>query len=216
MAKARSRDASALLETVWSRVQDHDRPGAVTAALGAVERGEIGIDELYSQVLGPLMIRVGDGWQGGQVRIWEEHLATSAVRTIVEALYPRVLEAKAKRGENGRRVLLACPPHEYHELGLRMLSDRFEMAGWTVFLLGADVPGAELLDASRRLDVELVVMTTKTLFHQVKVRDHVDRLAKVAPGLRVLVDGTFYTCDAGGLCEEEIFDEAEFFGEAEV
>jgi methanogenic corrinoid protein MtbC1 len=198
-----------------SHLADHDRPAAVTAALDAVERGEIAIEELYSQVLSPLMVQVGDGWQTGQVRIWEEHLATSAVRTVIEALYPRVLRIKAEHGENGRRVLLACPPHEYHELGLRMLSDRFEMAGWTVFLLGADVPGAELLDASRRLDVELVVMTTKTLFHQVKVRDHVDRLAKVAPGLRVLVDGTFYSCDAGGLCEEEIFDESEFFGRAE-
>lgn len=207
--------APALLKVMTGHLADHDRPAAVTAALGAVERGEIGIDELYSQVLSPLMVQVGDGWQTGQVRIWEEHLATSAVRTVVEALYPKVLEAKAKRGENGRRVLLACPPHEYHELGLRMLADRFEMAGWTVFLLGADVPGAELLDASRRLDVELVVMTTKTLFHQVKVRDHVDRLAKIAPGLRVLVDGTFYTCDAGGLCEEKLFDESEFFGRAE-
>lgn len=207
--------ARALLGVLATHLADHDRPAAVTAALEAVESGGIGIEELYGQVLSPLMVQVGDGWQTGQTRIWEEHLATSAVRTIVEALYPRVLKIKARRGENGRRVLLACPPHEYHELGLRMLADRFEMAGWTVFLLGADVPGQELVDAARRLDVEILVMTTKTLFHQVKVRGHVERLATVAPGLRVLVDGMSYTCDAGGLCEQEIFDEAEFFGRAE-
>jgi methanogenic corrinoid protein MtbC1 len=215
MAMTPEHDPAKLLGIIATKLQAHDRPGAVTAALDAVERGDVGIEELYSQVLSPLMVQVGDGWQTGQVRIWEEHLATSAVRTIVEALYPRVLRIKAERGEIGRRVLLACPPHEYHELGLRMLADRFEMAGWTVFLLGADVPGHELVDASQRLDVEILVMTTKTLFHQVKVRDHVDRLSKVAPGLRVLVDGVSYTCDAGGLCEEELFDESEFFGRAE-
>jgi methanogenic corrinoid protein MtbC1 len=215
MATKPQHDAPGLLRTMASLLEDHDRPGAVTAALDAVERGEIGIEELYAQVLSPLMVQVGEGWQTGQVRIWEEHLATSAVRTIVEALYPEVLRIKAERGENGRRVLLACPPHEYHELGLRMLADRFELAGWTVFLLGADVPGFELLDASRRLDIEILVMTTKTLFHQVKIRDHVDRLAKVAPGLRVLVDGVSYTCETGGLCKEEIFDESEFFDRAE-
>lgn len=215
MSTTSSTTPDALLAQLEARLADHDRPAAVTAALTAVEDGRIEIGELYSQVLGPLMVRVGTGWQTGQVRVWEEHLATSAVRTIVEALYPKVLAKKSEREEAGRRVLLACPPHEYHDLGLRMLSDRFELAGWTVFLLGADVPGAELLDASRTLDVELVVMTTKTLFGQVKVREHVDRLAKIAPGLRVLVDGTFYTCDTGGLCEEEIFDESEFFARSE-
>ena len=215
MSAASSTTPAALLGQLEALLADHDRPGAVMAALDAVREGRIGIEALYSQVLSPLMTRVGEGWQTGQVRIWQEHLATSVVRTIVEALYPTVLAKKAERGETGRRVLLACPPHEYHDLGLRMLSDRFELAGWTVFLLGADVPGPEVLDASRRLDVELLVMTTRTLFHQVKAREHVERLAKIAPGLRVLVDGTSYTCDAGGLCEEQLFDEAEFFGRAE-
>ena len=58
---------------------------------------------------------------------------------------------------SGRSVLLACPPGEGHDLGLRMVSDRFDMAGWATYFLGPDTPVAEIADAARRLGVDAVV-----------------------------------------------------------
>ena len=72
------------------------------------------------------------------------------VRTIVEACLLRV-ESTAGPGRT-TSVVLAAPTEEYHDLGLRMLADRFTLAGWRALFLGADVPLPELLTAVAELD----------------------------------------------------------------
>ncbi len=103
----------------------------------------------------PLMVDTGAQWQAGSTRVWEEHFATATVRTIVDALYPEVAKAAAAAPARADSVLLACPPDEAHDLGLRMLADRFEIAGWHTHYLGANTPVAEIIDAARALDVDL-------------------------------------------------------------
>jgi methanogenic corrinoid protein MtbC1 len=181
--------ARELRERLSIHLGDHDRGAAVRAALDAVEAGEVGVAELYREVLTPLLAETGDGWQRGSLRVWEEHLTSAAIRTIVEALYPTVLSINASRPACGRAVLLACPPEEGHDLGLRMVADRFEMAGWTTYFVGSDTPLDELADAARRLDVEAIALSSSTHFHRVAVRRHLERLRRDLPGVRVWLGG---------------------------
>ena len=44
-----------------------------------------------------------------------------------------------------RRVLLACVAGNHHAVGLRMVADAFQLAGWDVQYLGANVPTAALV-----------------------------------------------------------------------
>jgi methanogenic corrinoid protein MtbC1 len=193
-----------LRSRVHQALAAHDRPAAVAASIEAVERGDVDIPTLYDCVLAPLMADVGARWQHGSVRVWEEHLAAAAARTIVEALYPRVRELAEAAHPNGRRVLLTCPPDEAHDLGLRMLSDRFDMAGWTTFYLGSDTPAAEIAAAAHTLGVELVVLTSSTHFHRLRVRALLDELHAAVPGARVVVGGPAFVADTEGFSDEEI------------
>lgn len=205
-------NAQRLRQRLGELLADHRRPEAVTEALRVVRAHEIDIPMLYEDVLTPLMHDVGVGWQRGLMRVWEEHLASSAVRTIVDALYPRVLELKLAAAPVGKKVLLACPPREAHDLGLRMLSDLFDMAGWETYLLGPDVPTEEIADAAVELEVDLVVLTSATHFHRIRIRDVIDRLYARSPAVRVVVAGAAFAQDTEGLSAEEIFSGAEFFG----
>ncbi len=174
--------ADAVYAAVAAALADHDKATAVRTAVEAVTAGAVSIPGLYRDVLARILADTGAAWQTGKTAIWEEHLASSTVRTIVEILYPGVLKAKAAVAPAGRSVLLACPPEEGHDLGLRMVSDRFDMAGWTTFFLGPDTPVAEIADAARRLGVDAVVMSSSTHFHRVAVRHAVDALKKELPG----------------------------------
>ena len=115
--------AAGLLGDLRDLVDARDRAGAVALILDAVESGLIAIPELYTQVLGPYLAQVGASWSHGTESVWEEHLASHVVLTIIEALYPTVMRSAAEVPAADRTVLLACPPQERHELGLRMLSD---------------------------------------------------------------------------------------------
>lgn len=199
--------APASLDETYRRVSaalaDHDKATAVGEAVEAVSRGSVTIQQLYGLLHG-ILSDTGAAWQTGKTAIWEEHLASSTVRTIVEILYPGVLKAKAEVEPAGRTVLLACPPEEGHDLGLRMVSDRFDMAGWTTYFLGPDTPVDEIADAAARLGVDAVVMSSSTHYHRLAVRHAVDALKKRLPGVDVWVGGPAFVGAATGWLPEEI------------
>ncbi len=203
--------ADALRSSLEERLASHDRPGTVTEALRTVAAGRMDIATLYSDVLTPLLNDLGARWQNGSAAVWEEHLASATVRTIIDALYPRVLSDKAKVPPSGRSVLLACPENESHDLGLRMLSDLFDLSGWTTNLLGPDCPTDEIANAATSLGVDLVVLTSATHFHRVRLHRILEDLHEQLPGLRLVVAGGVFIHDTEGLRPDEVFRAAEFF-----
>lgn len=186
----------------------YDKPAAVTAALAAVDDGTVSIPALYD-LLASVMVDMGSRWQTGGIRVWEEHIASGIVRTIVEALYPTVQRLAAAAAPDGRTVLLSCPPDEAHDLGLRMLADRFALSGSTVHMLGPDTPGAEIAAAARALHPDLIVLTSSTHFHRVRVRSLLDFLRRELPGVRVVVGGPAFAADTGGFSDDEIMSNAD-------
>ena len=187
---------SALRTSLDRALAERDRAGAIAVALEAVDAGATTIPDLYTLVLGPLMADTGAAWQEGTTRVWEEHYATATVRTIVESLAGRVAAAAVEVPSRGEVVLLACPPEEYHDLGLRMLLDRFLLAGYDAHFLGADTPVSEICDAASRLGASLVVLSASTHYHRVRLRDTVESLQTGLPaGTRLGVGGPAFAHD---------------------
>ena len=204
----------AVYETVATALVGHDKATAVRAAVEAVSAGRVSIPTLYRDVLTRILTETGEAWHKGTTAVWEEHLASASVRTIVEILYPGVLKAKNRVRPAGRAVLLACPPEEGHDLGLRMVADRFDMAGWTTYFLGPDTPVDEIADAARRLGVDGVVMSSSTHFHRLAVRHAVDDLKRQLPGVDIWVGGPAFVGAATGWLAQEIVDLDALLGEA--
>jgi methanogenic corrinoid protein MtbC1 len=178
--------ASDLRAALDEALAAYDRPGAVTAALEAVAGGRITVDRLYRD-LSEMLVGIGDAWQQGTAEVWQEHFATGVVRTIVEACAPHV-EAAAPP-DRPATVILAAPSDEYHDLGLRMLADRFTLAGWRAHFLGANVPIQQVIAAVDELEGDAVALSASTHFHRVRLREYADALAGARPGIRVWVGG---------------------------
>jgi methanogenic corrinoid protein MtbC1 len=198
--------ATELLADLTARIDALDRHGAVELALGSVTTGSIGVADLYTQVLGPLLGRVGSSWQHGTERVWQEHFASHTVRTIVEALYPTVIRESAAVDRVGTTALLACPPREEHELGLRMLADRFELAGWDVIYLGANTPVGEIVAAAAATDSSLVALSVSTLMERVELRCFVDELHSALPDRRIVIGGPAIKATDGVWTDDELLD----------
>jgi len=184
---------------IRSRIDDalarRDRAGAVDVALYAIRERGLDIDALYTKVLAPLLVSTGSAWQEGNERVWEEHFASATVRTIVEALYPEVMKESSRRPRHGRVVVLACPPGEQHDLGLRMLTDRMQLAGWNAYFLGADTPVAEIAAAANSLGADLVALTAATHYNRLLLREVIDQLKAESPGVRIGVGGPAFATD---------------------
>ncbi len=186
-----------------------DRAGAVSAALAGVRCGDIEIVDLYSLVITPLLVDTGAAWQVGTSAVWEEHFASAIVRTIIESLYLDVVEAAAKIPRRSEHVLLANPPQEQHDLGLRMLADRFELAGYPVTFLGANTPLDEIAAAASATNAEIVILSIATMYERVELREFLELLHEKIPNVRLRVGGAAFAHDRDWPVEE-LLDPEEF------
>lgn len=176
----------------------HDRTTAVSVTIDTVSHGRIEPADLYTLVLAPLLTATGEAWREGHMAVWEEHYASAIVRTVVEAINPIVIEKAAEVARRDEVVLLACPSGEQHDLALRMLADRFTLAGYDAYYLGADTPVPEIVDAARTLGARLVVLSAATHFNRALLRQVVADLQEQLPGVRLGVGGPAFMRDCDG------------------
>ena len=113
---------------------------------------EASLADAEIHVVQPALYEVGRRWQQNRVSVAQEHLATAMAQSLMAQGFGRAVAA----ADNGRKALLACPAGNRHSVGLRMVADAFELAGWTVHYLGANVPQAALIAQIRRLRPDLV------------------------------------------------------------
>jgi len=114
--------------------------GAIGIIDAAMSRGS-SLVEAEMHIVQPAMYRIGRQWQANRVSVAQEHLSTVIARM---AMARGLLQAEPAP-PNGRKVLLACVQGNDHAVGLQMVADAFELAGWEVQFLGADVPTASLV-----------------------------------------------------------------------
>ena len=195
--------ADFLRAELMAHIEDRDRGGAVAVALETIRAGALTVPELYD-LLSDLLAEVGASWSRGETEVWQEHYTTAVVRTIVGACQPLVAE---RVGEpNGLTVILATPAEEYHDLGVRMMADRFALAGWSAQLLGANVPLDELVHAVGSLEADAVVLSAYTHFHRVTLRHYVDTLSERHPHLRIWVGGAAFALEHDGWSDEMMLE----------
>jgi methanogenic corrinoid protein MtbC1 len=99
------------------------------------------LSDFEQHVIQPSLYRIGEKWQGNQVTVAQEHLATAIVQSVMTIGLLR----SPPPPSTGKRILLACVEGNHHAIGARMVCDAFQLAGWTVDFLGADVPTTSLV-----------------------------------------------------------------------
>ena len=141
---------------------------------------------VYDDLLAHAMFLVGERWVNGQWSIAEEHLAS---QTLVRAL-DRVRPKLGPEGRIGPLAVLAGVSGEHHMIGLICLDHVLSEGGWTVALLGEDVPAADLVGFVRRNEAKLVALTASDPA----------RLQTVAASLAAIraMDGTHVPVMLGG------------------
>ena len=196
-------DNSTFRSELDAAIAAYDRPRAVASALEAIDSGALTIDRLYLD-LSETLVQIGHDWQQGTAEVWQEHFATGVVRNIVDACVLRVEDAAPPNRTEG--VILAAPSDEYHDLGLRMLTDRFTLAGWRAHFLGANVPLTEVVAAIGELEARAVTLSASTHFHRSRLREYTDALAATQPGVRTWVVGPAFAVEHDGWPAEIVLD----------
>jgi DNA-binding transcriptional MerR regulator/methylmalonyl-CoA mutase cobalamin-binding subunit len=109
---------------------------------------------LLEQFLAPLLRKIGEKWQQGEVRIAQEHLATAAIRSFLG----RLLAAHTFHPSSSW-IVVGTPVGQLHELGAYLAALTAASCGWNIAYLGSDLPAEEIAVALRRYDALAVCLS---------------------------------------------------------
>ncbi len=144
------------------------------------------VESLYLDIFQPSAYEIGRLWQRNEFSVGQEHLATAIIERQMGDLHPLFRPAQARP----KTVVMGCVADERHRLGIRMVADFFELDGWTVHDLGADVPTATFAAMVRELHADLVGLSAQMVFHVPTIAELVSELDRIGlSGLPVMVGG---------------------------
>jgi DNA-binding transcriptional MerR regulator len=109
--------------------------------------------EIALELFVPLLRRVGDLWHAGELDIATEHFIE---KQVTARLHTMLLNQSRGDGPEG---LLACPAGERHEGGLLAAGVVLAKAGFSLSLLGADLPFEEAAKQITRRPPRVVVLS---------------------------------------------------------
>jgi DNA-binding transcriptional MerR regulator/methylmalonyl-CoA mutase cobalamin-binding subunit len=111
----------------------------------------LGLRQFILEVVVPLNSLVGEAWLQGSIEIFEEHLYTNQVQSLLQ----HALSA-LPAPNRAPRVLLTTLPGEEHQLGLLMAHAFFAMESAQCLSLGTQTPMADILRAVDAHGIDIV------------------------------------------------------------
>jgi methanogenic corrinoid protein MtbC1 len=132
-----------------------DEVGAEMAVRDAMD-ARLTTAQIDDEIIAPALWLVGRLWARGEISVADEHLATE-ISLRVLALQREATRTVEER--RSRKALLAAPAGELHTVALQMISNLLRDAGYTVLMLGPDVPPDALAEAACRHEPEVICMT---------------------------------------------------------
>jgi MerR family transcriptional regulator, light-induced transcriptional regulator len=148
-------------------------------------------EDIFHQVLGPMLHKIGEEWATGKWTVAQEHFASLFVH---QALVP-FLQAYSPNPALPKVVAL-CPEGELHEIGLLMFTHYLRRHGFNVVYLGANMPrnGLDLLIEQQRIRIVAISLTDEK--KRAETLNLVNDLQDKCPSLRFALGGqAFATVD---------------------
>ncbi|WP_226677041.1 MerR family transcriptional regulator [Mesobacillus jeotgali] len=137
------------------------------------------IDKTVIDLLGPILIKVGDLWEEGSITTAHEHFASSFIRSRIEGL-----SNSFPHNSFLPKSIAVCGPGERHELGLLIYTLYLRRKGFEVVFLGTSL-------AENDLEVVLEKVKPKFLFLSCTLDENREATLKLAEEINIIFPDLF-------------------------
>lgn len=176
-ASAPAAPAGALDLQLWLALLGRHDAYALRNALGQALL-QMGLERFVTTLVAPLNVAVGDAWMQGRLQVFEEHLYTECLQTVLRQAIGGLTGAARP---DSPRVLLATIPQEPHGLGLLLAETLFSLEGCTCLSLGARVPLADIVAAARSHAAQVVGLSFTASLAPAQVHEALQELRARLP-----------------------------------
>jgi len=148
---------------------------------------------IYDEILKKSLYSIGEMWEASKITVATEHLASAIVETILNEVYFKVIT----QSKVDKRVVVTCTENEFHQIGIKMVSDIFQMNGWQVHFLGANTSTDELAQMIKKVNPDILAISLSIPFNLPTLEKTLDKIKSDFPDLFVLVGGQAFLHGGG-------------------
>ena len=146
----------------------------------------LGLTRFVTEVVAPLNVMVGEAWLRGALEVFEEHLYTESVTTVIRHAIGSVPE----QGHHSTpKVLLTTFPQEAHAVGLLMAQSIMAIEGCRCVSLGVQTPLRDIVLAAQAHQVNVVALSCSMNMNPNQVIDGLQELRAMLPAEVVIWAG---------------------------
>ncbi len=138
----------------------------------------LGHYRFITDLVAPLNGMIGDAWVRGELEIFEEHLYTECVTSVMRQAIGNVPQAQQQSRPS---VLLTTFPQESHALGLLMVECLLSLEGCRCLSLGTQTPLSDIVKAAHAHQVDIVALSFSMSLNPNQVADGLIELRQQLP-----------------------------------
>jgi MerR family transcriptional regulator, light-induced transcriptional regulator len=139
---------------------------------------ERGLARLITECVVPMNVHVGQAWLEGRLAVYEEHLYTEIVQSVLRQALGQLAQA---REPSPPRILITTLPGEVHGLGLLMAECFMVMEGCHTIPLGVQTPLPDIVAATATSGADIVALGFSASQNPRDVRAALDQLRERLP-----------------------------------
>ena len=151
-----------------------------------------GLTDFYDKLLKPVMYRIGDLWQKGQLDVATEHAGTNTATSLIKIINERIT-ARTYESFSRYKAVICTPDGELHGLACNMIESLLLSKGFKVYNISTSIPSDYIIDYIRDLQPDIVFVSI-TLVENIKSAERLIHQihAKYNNKLPVVVGGSTF------------------------
>ncbi|OLO41571.1 MerR family transcriptional regulator [Priestia megaterium] len=142
------------------------------------------VEKVVIDILGSLLVVVGDMWEKGRITSAHEHYTTQVLKTRISMIFYSL-------PSNGLlpKAIAVCGPNETHEVGLLVFTLFLRRKGFEVIYLGSSIEDKDVELIVKEVDPTFLFMSCTMLENAEKTLNLTNQMIKKFPHLKVGLGG---------------------------
>lgn len=112
------------------------------------------VEKVLLDIIGPVLIEIGEAWESNQITVAHEHYATQYLRTRIGMIFNNLRVDPLLP-----KVVAVCGPSERHELGLLIFTLYLRRKGFEVIYLGTGIPNEDLKSVIEEIEAKYIFLS---------------------------------------------------------
>ncbi|MGL4484582.1 MAG: cobalamin B12-binding domain-containing protein, partial [Anaerovoracaceae bacterium] len=186
-------------EKFYEILDKMDKKEAVDYCLYLLETDKIDVITMYTELLTPALNNISCKLDNPHLCIWEEHIRTGIVRTILECSYPYVIKSRETQNKEtkltgGDTAVVLCPPEELHDLGAKMIADYLCILGYETVYAGSNMPYDDFINGIIAVRPKIIALSVSNFYNLVVTKKIIkDIREKTGNETKIIVGGNAFS-----------------------